>query len=539
MEQIRILTGARLHTPAPTAREIDAVAWSGGTIVGIGPTATLTARWPDASCVDVHGAVVTPGFVDTHLHPMVMCYFESSLDLTGFTSLADVLDAVAERSRSVTEREWVFAQQLDDELLAEKRLPDRHELDRATGGRPAVILRRDGHHAIGSTAALAAAGISASTRDPAGGVIHRDAAGEPTGLCGEAASSLLLDAMPTPPWERFEEAMKRLVDRLVSQGVTGISAICQTGREGPAGAAGELETVAWSALVERVPFDVQTILIGDDAPAMVTSFAATALHDPQRRRRLDGVKLFLDGTLGGRTACMQRPFSDSDGTGMLTRDPEAAYRWAERAHLAGLQICIHAIGDRANSEAVALFERLAARHPGGTGTHRIEHASVMDPATVDKMATVGVAGVVQPMSIRSERAWLSKRLGDRMASVYPFRSMLDAGVTLAGSSDAPIESTDALDAMWCAVDRLGVAPAQAITPAAALGLYTTGAATVRGTAAHTGQLAEGFDADLVVATDVPGSTPDVTVAATVIAGDVAYRDRHAPAGLDRWLTRSG
>lgn len=533
-EPIRILTGARLRTPDAVDPGVDAVAWWGSRIVAIGATAELTARWPDATGVDVAGAVVTPGFVDTHLHPMPMCFFEAGVDLSGCTSLDEVLDAIADRSRSVAEGEWVFAQQLDDEALVGKRLPDRSDLDRAAGGRPTVVLRRDGHHAIGSSAALAASGITAATPDPPGGVIHRAGDGTPTGLCGEAASSLLLDAMPTPPWERFETALDRVIARLVSHGVTGISAICQTSREGPAGAAGALEAVAWSALLDRVPFDVQTILIGADACELVDQMADTPLHDPARRRRLDGVKLFLDGTFGGHTACLHHPFADAPGSGMLTSDPDDAYAWAELAHLAGRQICVHAIGDAATAEAVRLFTRLADRHPGTGVTHRIEHASLVDPATIEAMADLGVAAVVQPMFIASERDWLAKRLGDRVESVYPFRSFLDAGVVLAGSSDAPIEEPDVLGAMWAAVDRHGIAPTQALTPDEALEAYTTGPARVRGTAERSGRLAEGFDADLVVASDVPGTTAEVTVRATIAAGRVVHRDAAAPAALDAW-----
>jgi predicted amidohydrolase YtcJ len=525
MDRVRILCHAELHAPLPMApEEADALAWAGDRIVGVGPTEVLRARWPDTEVVDLGGAVVAPGFVDTHLHPLPMCFFESSVDLSATRALDEVLELLADRAAEIDDGEWLFAQQLDDELLAERRLPDRHELDRATGGRPVVVLRRDGHHAIGSTAALRAAGISSTTADPPGGVIHRDAAGELTGLCGETASSLLLDAVPTPPWEQFEQGLERIVARLAGQGITGISAICQTGSEGPAGRAGELESIAWTALIDQVPFDVQSILIGDGAAAAVADLRNGPLHDPDRGRRLDAVKLFLDGTLGGHTACMRQPFSDGGGSGMLTKDLADAYAWVADAHVAGLQICVHAIGDRANAEAVALFRRLRAEHPGGVPVHRVEHASVSDPTTIEAMAELGVAAVVQPVSIRSERAWLAKRLGDRVGRVYPYRAMLDAGVTVAGSSDAPIESTDALDAMRCAVDRLGVAPDQALTPTEALELYTTGAAQVRGTEQRAGRLAEGFDADLVVLSGAPGAVTGVEVRATVARGRVLIAD---------------
>jgi predicted amidohydrolase YtcJ len=359
-------------------------------------------------------------------------------------------------------------------------------------------------------------------------VIHRDEDGELTGLCGENASGLLLDAMPTPTWDDFVAALDRVVVRLARHGVTGISAICQTTAEGPAGRAGELEATAWSMLVDRVPFDVQTILIGADATDAVAHLTDGALHDPDAGRRLDAVKLFLDGTLGGHTACMHRPFSDAPGAGMLTAEPDDAYAWMVAAHTAGLQICIHAIGDRATAEATALYGRLLHDHPVDDHRHRIEHASVMEDGTIERLAALGVATVVQPVSIRTERHWLAKRLGaDRLRSVYPFRRMLDAGVHVAGSSDAPIESVDVLDAMHCATDRLGIAPDQALSPAEALALYTTGGAWVRRVEGRTGALVPGHDADVVVLDRDPvaaGGFGDVEVLATLARGRVLHAD---------------
>lgn len=532
MDQIRLLTNADIRTPGPVVAGADAIAWAGGQLLAVGPSSELTAQWPAAEVIDLRGMIVTPGFVDTHLHPLPMAFFESSVDLSLCRSLDEVRDLLADHARNLDEGEWVFAQQLDDELLKERRLPDRHDLDVFVEGRPVVVLRRDGHHAIGSTAALAAAGIDRSTPDPPGGVIHRDEAGDPTGLCGESASSLLLDAVPTPPWERLQAGFDRAIARLTSHGVTGISAICQTDGEGPAGRAGEMESVAWSLLIDRVPFDVQTILIGDLATARVAELQSGPLHDPAGGRRLDAVKLFLDGTLGGHTACMHQPFSDNDGAGMLTKDPDIAYPWMVKAHLAGLQICVHAIGDRANSEAIGLFRRLRLEHPGGGVFHRIEHASVSNRTTIEAMAELDVAAVVQPISIRTERTWLPRRLGDRLSSVYSYREMLDAGVLVAGSSDAPIESTNALDAMWCAVDRLGIAPDQALSPAEALSLYTEGSAAVRGTAETSGRLSEGYSADMVVLSGEPGSQPEPAVHVTIARGRVVHSDGIVPLTID-------
>lgn len=524
-----LLTGARVLAPAAQPADVDSIGLVDDRIVAVGARPEVVRALPAAHrVVALPGRCVAPGFVDAHLHPLPMCFFEHHLDLADSARLDDVLDLLADRARVTADGEWVLGLRLDDERLAERRLPTRGELDRVAGGRPVMVLRRDGHHAVGSSAALAAAGIDAHTPDPPGGTIHRDAAGELTGLCGEAAASRLLSGVPVPPWEALESALARVVARLCSDGVTAISAICQTGDVGPSGAAGALEAVAWSAFVEQVPFDVQTILVAPDA-AQLAAMRATPLHRPAGGRRLDAVKLFLDGTLGGHTACMHEPFADHPGAGMLTLDPAAAYAAMVDAHLDGLQVCVHAIGDRANRVAVDLFGRLLAEHPAPDHRHRIEHASVVDPHTVERMGALGVTAVVQPISIASERPWLAKRLGPRVERAYPYRSLLDAGVVVAGSSDAPIESTGVLAAMWAATDRLGIAAAQAMTAEEALAMYTTGAAWARRTEHTCGTIAPGRRADLVVLPGTPAGgsdTPAATEVDATIAGGRVTFDRH-------------
>ena len=303
--------------------------------------------------------------------------------------------------------------------------------------------------------------------------------------------------------------------------MTSISAICQTTPEGPSGGAGALESMAWSIFAEQTPFDVQTILIAPDLHA-VRDARDTPLHQPERGRRVDAVKLFLDGTLGGRTACMHHPFSDDHSTsGMSTIDAGVAEQRVLEAHLEGLQVCIHAIGDRANDQALDLLETAIRRHPG-PHRHRVEHASVLTPRAVERFAELGVTAVVQPISLLSEQRWLGARLGERIGRVYPFRDLLDAGAAVAGSSDAPIESTDVLAAMGVAVER-PVAAEQAISGAEALAMYTTGGSAARMTEDRLGRVQVGQRADLVVLSDdpttcAPAAIAGIEVLRTVVAG---------------------
>jgi predicted amidohydrolase YtcJ len=499
----------------------------GGTIVAVGPAEQVRREVRDAAgaepaTIDLHGHRVTPGFIDAHVHPMPAAFFEHHLDLDDCTSLDDLFDALADRAAVTAPDGVVLGLRLDDAKLAERRLPTRAELDRISSA-PVVILRRDGHHAVGSTAALAAAGYDRASADPEGGRLGRDEHGELTGLCAESASSALLGIVPTPEWDELHDGLLRWCARLSSQGVTAIGAMCQTGTEGPAGAAGELEALAWSACIEELPLDVQTILITDD-PDQVAQGRSTALHAPDQGRRVDAVKLFLDGTLGGHSACLHQPYADRPTTsGMLTLDPDDAYRRMEAAHLAGWSVCVHAIGDQATELTLELFGRVLARHPG-PHRHRMEHASLLGDDSVRRLAELGIIAVVQPISIRSERQWLSSRLGDeRVERVYRFRDLLDAGVVVAGSSDAPIEDSDVLAAMDASVDRGGVAPSQAVTWADALAMYTTGAAAATGST-WSGRLAPGSAADLVVlSSGAPDRWDGTEVLATVRRGRVVHR----------------
>lgn len=524
----RLYRRALLRCPEPAPPGHDAIATVGDRIVAIGPEETCAAALPaDAEVVDLGGAVLAPGFVDAHLHPLVMCVFEQQLVLDGARSIADVLDAVADRARTTEPDRTVVGFQLDDELLAERRLPTAAELE-AAAGRPVVLVRRDGHHATASTSALSAVGFDRPGTDPPGGAVERDGSGVPTGLVRERAVEPLLALMAEVTIEELVSGCRQWSDRLVRQGVTAISAMCQTTSEGPSGEAGVLEALGWSVLVDQVPFDVQTILIAPD-PSAVYEARDGPLHQPERGRRVDAVKLFLDGTLGGRTACMHHPFSDHPATGLATLGEDEARRRIEAAHLAGLQVCIHAIGDRANRQAADLLGSVLDAHPG-EHRHRVEHASVLDEATIERFATLGITAVVQPINLRSESHWLRRRVGDeRLDRTYPFRRLLDAGVPLAGSSDAPIEATDVVAAMAAAVDRTELAPAQAITGAEALALFTTGGSRARRTEDRLGRLAPGLRADLVVLDRDPSTAASrdlagTRVLATVIGGHLLHRD---------------
>lgn len=484
---------------------------------------------------DRGGRALLPGFHDVHLHPLPMAFYEHHLDLTPCTSVGEVLDALGDRVRRAGQGEWVMGVQIDHEKLDERRLPTRQELDALSTDVPIVLFRRDGHTAMGSSSALSGARITDETPDPSGGAFGREPDGSLSGLCFESAAQMLIGAVPLPSIDALRGATRRVFARLAANGITSAGTVLQTDSEGPAGESGALEAIAMQMFLDEVPIAINAILTGADISKSVT-LRESPLHDPASGRRVAGIKIYLDGTLGARTARMHKPYSDdSSAMGMFTIDRGECARRMEEAHLAGLQICIHAIGDAANDLALDLFAQLQIRHPDGASTgpiHRIEHASVLSQATVESFAELGIVAAVQPLFVRSERDWLPLRLGpDRTPWVYPFRSLLKAGAVVAGASDAPIEDTSVLEAIHTCVTRHGFETQECIDVCDALQLYTSSASEASLTAGEVGTITEGQRADLVVLSGDPTSVPadeilSLEVDLTVSGGREVY-SRHA------------
>ena len=515
-------------------------------------------------------SALLPGFVDAHLHPVAMCFYAYHLDLSPARSIADVLDALSDRAQETLPGEFVLGVKIAAEQLVERRMPNIAELDKVGAGRAVVLLARDGHTSMGNTVALAVAGIRGSREDPPGGSFDRDERGRLTGVCRETATRILLGAVPLPGLDALRAVTGDVFGGLAAHGITAISSVLQTDAEGPGGPAGELESVGMMIFVEDLWLGSHAVLGGQPARA-IDARTSSSLHDPANNRVVGGVKLYLDGTLGARSACMHTPYADMPSEqGWLVLDPAVAAARMEAAHLAGLlddalivlrqrvprfalALVVVYFGyiarmtragtiqarDAANEVALDLFADLAARYPDSSGTsprHRIEHASVLDPASAGRFAELGVVAVVQPLSLRSEAEWLGERLGEERAPcTYPYRQLLDAGVVLAGSSDAPIEPPDVLAAITAAVTRHGFEPGQALTVAEAVEMYTVGGATAQQREHEAGRLVEGFRADLVVLSSDPTSGPpekiaDLEVGLTVVGGRVVHSDMSLPGG---------
>lgn len=470
---MKLLTAERFVTAQGMAG--NTVLIDGGKIAALGIAGRDFDQQPGnhAEVLSFPGATIVPGLGDAHFHPLGYTAAVTRLSLKTTRDLADLADRLQAAAGRLRPGVPLIGQRLDDEALAERRLPDRHDLDRALADRPVVLYRYCGHVAVANTAALEAAAIVPGTVDPAGGGIDRDQSGVPNGILRETAVRLVAQALGGRTEGLDPADLLRAMSTLAALGLTRLGAIVSAGDPIWCGVGDEL-----TSLIEvgpDLPFPVDVLVIADDE-AMLES-AARRLSDASPRLSFLGWKDFADGSLGGHTAALHTAYSDLPSErGTLRLDPAHARRMAKATLGLGGMVALHAIGDRANDEVIDLFEELVA-NGAEPARLRIEHASVLSERAVDRLGRLGVVVSIQPAFLASEGGWLPKRIDpERLRWTYPFRSLLEAGVRLAGGSDCPVEPPDPLWGMTAACRRGGLTPSESLTGAQALGLFTDGVA---------------------------------------------------------------
>jgi predicted amidohydrolase YtcJ len=522
--------GGDIYTVDEACPTAEAVAVRDGRILAVGSQADCRSALGDnCESIDLHGSALLPGFIDTHLHPVVMIYFDMNIDLRGATSIAELQDKLRDAAQSGSPDDWIVGLQFDEQALDEPRLLTRHDLDVACPDRPIVVIKHDGHSVMVNTRTIQVCGVSATTEDPAGGVIDRESDGYPAGPFRESAAQIVLSAMPIPDLDSLAAGAKLSFGKLAAAGITSVGAVLQTDEEGPAGSSGAFDVMAMGMLLEHVPINLYGILIAGD-PEKLGVARQTALHQQEPGgHRIGAVKIFSDGTFGSCTAYMSEPFTDQpDKTGFMVQSDEQIYRRMVFAHNASLQIAIHAIGDAANRRCIDLYERLLTEYPRTNHRHRLEHASLLSASMIADIARLGLVVSTQPLFIHSEKDWLHRRLGtERLKWTYPYRTLLDAGVRIAGASDAPVESTDVLHAIQCCVTREGLETRQCITAAEAIRMYTFDAAYAQFEESVKGSITPGKRADMVILSKNPASVPpeairDIRVERTICGGKIIH-----------------
>lgn len=521
---IRVITADRVVSPSGTIG--NAVRIEDGRIVAVGSrTDLLSAGSTEDTFV---GGMLIAGLRDAHIHAVPYAALLRGCSLKSASTMADLQDRIAAHARTLAPGTPVVATRFDDESLVERKLPTRNDLDVAVRDRPVVIYRYCGHVAVANSKALAESGITGATQDPEGGVIDRDHNGHPTGVLRETGVGLIAGALA----RGGRLAPDHLVDglrRLAGLGLTSIGAMIGYGESPSEKLAAEVEL--WRDAAEDLPLKVGGFVIADTPEQL--DHAERTISGINDRLSWLGVKRFSDGSLGGHTAAMRDSFSDVDTTGTYRLTP-ADGAVARHSLALGGMVAVHAIGDRAVSGVLDLFEELIAEGANPADL-RMEHVSVIDPDQVGRFARLGVTASIQPAFLASESGWIGQRLGNhRLGWVYPFRSLLEAGVPMAGSSDSPVEPPHPLWGMAAAMDRYQITEAERLTGTEALNLFTSGSA---GALREPDPLSVGSPADLVVldtdpTTATAAEVHDATVIETYVDGVPVEVDRSLPTWVD-------
>jgi hypothetical protein len=527
-----ILTNAKIWTGSSAQPQAAAVACAGNRIAAVGSAADV-AKWagPATQAIDLAGKLVVPGFNDAHVH-----FFDGGAHLAGVKlrdakSEAEFRERIRQFAARLPEGRWILGGDWDHENWTPARLPTRQSIDEAAGSHPVFVNRLDGHMSLANSIALKLAGITRNTPDPPGGTIVRDASGEPTGLLKDAAMGAVGRVIPAPSDDEIADAVRAAMRYAAENGVTSVQDMSAF--------PGVLR--AYQRLLKRGEL---TVRISGHQPlaewkrladvGLLADFGSPLLH-------IGGLKGFADGSLGSTTALFFEPYTDTPGSSGLANDemiPESRMRQhIADADRAGLQIAVHAIGDKANHLILDMFAEAEKTNGQRDRRWRIEHAQHLRPDDIPRFARLHAIASMQPYHAIDDGRWAEGRIGPvRSRTTYAFRSLLDAGAVLAFGSDWPVAPMEPIQGIYGAATRRtldgkhpgGWIPEQKITVAEALRAYTWGSAYASFEEEIKGTIEPGKLADLValsedILTLDPAAIAGVKVAMTVFDGKIVYR----------------
>lgn len=527
-----ILTNGKIWTGNTAQPQAEAVACAGGRIVAVGAAAEV-AHWagPRTRTIDLAGRRVVPGFNDAHVH-----FFDGGSALSGVqlrdaSSQAEFRERIRAFAATLPPGRWILDGDWDHERWTPAQLPTRQLIDESAGDHPVFVNRLDGHMSLANSLALKLAGITRNMPDPPGGTIVRDAAGEPTGVLKDAAMAAVNRVIPAPSQDQILDALRAAMRYAAENGVTSV----QDMSAAPAILRAYQRLLAAGELNVRVSghqplADWQRLAnVG-----VLAGFGGPMLH-------IGGLKGFADGSLGSTTALLFEPYLDAPNTSGLANEemiPESKMaRHILDADRAGLQISVHAIGDKANHLILNMYEAAEAANGPRDRRFRIEHAQHLLAADIPRFAALHVIASMQPYHLIDDGRWAEKRIGpERAKTTYAFRSLLDSGAVLAFGSDWDVAPMDALMGIYAAATRRtldgkrpgGWVPEQKITVAEAVRAYTWGSAYASFEERIKGTIEPGKLADMaVLSADIfaidPVEIQNAKVTLTVFDGRIVYQ----------------
>lgn len=526
------IVNARIWTGDARRPWADAILIRGERIEAVGSSAEVKKRaGASVKTIDAKGMMVTPGFIDAHVHFLDGGFALASVQLRDAKTKEIFIRRIKEFAATVPPGTWILNGDWDHTNWGGE-LPERSWIDSVTPNNPVWINRLDGHMNLANSLALSAARITRDVKEVAGGTIVRAPNGEPTGILKDNAQDLMSGVVPAASMAMNLRALDAAMSYVAERGVTSVD-----------------HMGSWA--------DLDVFRRAHDAGALRTRIAANVplstwarLRDEVKAHgrgdswlRIGGLKGFVDGSLGSHTAAMLAPFTDAPrDSGFFVNTEKDLHDWTDSADKAGLQVIVHAIGDRAIRTQLDIFERVEKEHGARDRRFRIEHAQHIAPSDLPRFAQLGVIASMQPYHAIDDGRWADRVIGaERAKGTYAFRSLLDNGATLAFGSDWFVAPPTPLEGIYAATTRRtlddknpgGWVPEQKITVEQALRAYTTGSAYAGFQEKDVGVLEAGMLADVVMIdrdlTRVPPETiRDARVMLTMVGGRVVF-DRNGVA----------
>jgi predicted amidohydrolase YtcJ len=534
-----ILLNGNIRTLDSQRPQAQAIGIKGGQIIAVGENGAI-ADLADQKTerIELNGRLAIPGLMDSHFHFYDWAMGRQQLDLARVNALDELLDQVAQAAGQLPQEKWVLGQGWNESDWPEHTMPRRDHLDAVAPSHPVALWRCDLHLVSVNSRALELAGIDESTPDPPDGVIEKDSSGRPTGILRELAPNLVKSVIPPPSADELVAAMRDGITHLHTLGLTAVhDARLMGGLEGAAA------LKAWQLLNEKGKLDLRcwVSLAGERLEEAIALGLRTGLGD--ERLRIGHVKYFADGGMGARTAWMLEPYLDAE-YGMPLGSMAELGRKIAAAEKAGLAVMVHAIGDRANREIITILEELAESRSKAAQRssappalpHRIEHTQMIRSEDIQRLAKLKVAACVQPHNMILDINMIDESVGPRGRFTYAYKEMLDAGIPVLFSSDAPVCDPSPLVGIHAAVTRQrrdgtpagGWYPEQRIRVEDAVRGYTTVPAAFYGQSRDMGTLTPGKRADMIVLDrDIfqvdPMEIADARVEMTIFDGRIVHR----------------
>ena len=528
----KIYFGGSIVTINENQPFVEAVGIKGDKIASVGTLEVVKLEMgKNCEFIDLKGNTLLPGFIDCHLHPMGYISHLLNPDLTNVKSLKELKDLLKILSEETKIDEFIIAYNFSEERFDDPILPNRWDIDEVCPNHPVFILRYDGHIGIANTRALNLVELDEDTQAPEGGEIRKDKSGNLTGVISENALNLIFTKIPTPNDVKIAAATKKGSKNLAQKGLTSFHGIINADARSKTSNRKTDEFSLFTSVKNYFLQDCYTF-IETNYPEKVIELSKSSLNEcySDSKAKIGGLKLYLDGSFGAKTACMFEPFTDApEECGFCVIEEEDIYEKMKVAHNNRLQIVIHAIGDKANRIAMDLYKKLLTEYPRNDPRHRIEHASMLTEDVINDMSEYGIIASCQPPFINSEYNWIAKRIGEeRCKYTYPIKSIVQAGVVLASGSDCPVEDPNPILGLHALVTRNSFVPEECLNVEEALKSYTINAAYAAFEEDVKGSIEVGKLADFVILDRNPLKVPkdeikEIRVMKTIIRGKTVFK----------------